>query len=449
ANRRRLDAESLRDAMLASTGELDLRTGGPGFFPSVSEDALEGLSRKASAWTASSPQEQRRRSLYIFSQRSLLPPLMTTFDQCDTTLPCGKRDVTIVAPQALTLLNNEFVHTRAEFLAGTVVQNHQNAQKRIDAVWQAVLGRAPDSSERAAAMRHMNSQLERFQRNAAEKETSSDARPAASAGSPEALFAGAVLHLRADTGVECDAEGRVKRWQDARGHELAAIQNEPSVRPNFSTNGINQKPAVIFDGSGQWMALSGPLLSDDTCTMFAVVADRSSRSAGNVPGHREILSNWNGAAGNSTSSLFLGLTGADQIRFSDAFSPASALLELDQPMLLTAINGPNGVEVFQQQRSVGRTSTRLPQRRLDTSWVIGQQGNIQGEYWHGPISEILVFDRQLTPEELRIVQGTLIQRYELKAPESESQDIQRTPEELALASLCLVLMNSNEFLYVD
>ena len=169
AHRRRLEAESIRDALLAASGELDLRIGGPGFFPTISAEALAGLSRKASAWTASPESEQLRRSLYIFTQRSLLPPMMTAFDQCDTTLPCGQRDVTIVAPQALTLLNNEFIHRRAESLAGRVLISHPGTVRgQIDAVWRAILNRQPLAVEIRMAEEHIERQSEQFQRSDSE-----------------------------------------------------------------------------------------------------------------------------------------------------------------------------------------------------------------------------------------------------------------------------------------
>lgn len=169
ANRRRLDAESLRDALLASSGELDLRVGGPGFYTTISDDALEGLSRKTAAWTASPPEEQRRRSLYMFLQRSLLPPMMTTFDLGDTSLPCGQRDSTIVAPQALVLLNNQFAHDRAEHLALRVLNEAAGDGERITAVWRAVLQRNPDDAETALALQHIRNQRDRF--TAAEQHT--------------------------------------------------------------------------------------------------------------------------------------------------------------------------------------------------------------------------------------------------------------------------------------
>src|SRR5262249_9117215 len=89
AVRRPLAAEPLRGAMLAASGQLNLKAGGPSFFPPATTEALEGLSKKGAEWGASPPEEQRRRSIYMMAKRSLLLPLMTTFDFADTTQPCS------------------------------------------------------------------------------------------------------------------------------------------------------------------------------------------------------------------------------------------------------------------------------------------------------------------------------------------------------------------------
>ncbi len=162
AERRRLDAEALRDTLLFVSGELDPRRGGPGFRPTMSPEALEGLSRKGAAYAASPPEEQRRRSLYIFAQRSLLTPLLTTFDFSDTTLSCGRRDVTIVAPQALALLNDPFVHERSHALARRVTSAESDPAKRVATAWRFALGRNPTDSEQAASLQHVESQRTRF-----------------------------------------------------------------------------------------------------------------------------------------------------------------------------------------------------------------------------------------------------------------------------------------------
>jgi len=156
AERRRHDVEALRDAMLAVSGQIDLRVGGPSFKPTISAEALEGLSRKSAAWTASPPEEQRRRSLYIYSQRSLLAPLLTTFDFCDTTQPCGQRDVSTVAPQALALLNGAFAHEQSQALARRVVtEAGADPVARVKTAWRLALGRDPGPDERVLAIEHV------------------------------------------------------------------------------------------------------------------------------------------------------------------------------------------------------------------------------------------------------------------------------------------------------
>ncbi len=162
ANRRRLDAESLRDSMLAASGEIDLRVGGEGFKPSISSEALEGFSQKDAVWHASPAAEQRRRSLYIYVSRSLMPPMMTAFDQCDTTLPCGQRDVTTVPTQALAMMNNEFVHARSESLADRVLSSAAAQDKQIEFAWMFALERKPTEDERQLATQHLKSQINNF-----------------------------------------------------------------------------------------------------------------------------------------------------------------------------------------------------------------------------------------------------------------------------------------------
>jgi hypothetical protein len=158
ADRRRLEAESLRDAILAASGELDPRVGGPSFKAPIQQEALEGLSMKAAAWVPSPPEECRRRSLYMFTKRGLVVPLMTTFDVCDNTVPTGRRDVSIVPLQALALLNNDWVRERAGVCADRVMAAADDAPSRVEATWRAILGRSPSAGEREAALAHVAAQ---------------------------------------------------------------------------------------------------------------------------------------------------------------------------------------------------------------------------------------------------------------------------------------------------
>ncbi|SIO19167.1 Planctomycete cytochrome C [Singulisphaera sp. GP187] len=163
AIRRRQDAEALRDAILSVSGQLDLRVGGPSFRPVINPEALDGLSNIKTHATPSPASEQGRRSLYMYSRRSLIHPLMTTFDACDTTLPCGERDISVVAPQALALLNGAFVHEQSRRVAELVLATaSQDRAASVEGAWRRVLARSPTKTELAAALEHLERQSIQF-----------------------------------------------------------------------------------------------------------------------------------------------------------------------------------------------------------------------------------------------------------------------------------------------
>ncbi len=156
-NRRRLDADALRDSILTVSGQMNLRMGGPGFTPTVTKQALEGLSKKGAEWIPSPPDEQRRRSIYMFLKRALLLPLMTTFDFADTTAPLEQRDVTTVAPQALALMNNPWIHEQAEaFAARAEAEASGDSGMKIERAWRLAFGRSPSAKEKQSALVHIN-----------------------------------------------------------------------------------------------------------------------------------------------------------------------------------------------------------------------------------------------------------------------------------------------------
>ena len=114
---RRLSAEEIRDGMLAVTGRLNPKQGGPSFFPTLPPEVLATSSTGAGKWGKSSPEEEARRSVYITIKRSLKPPELTDFDFADTDAPCSARFVTTVPIQALAMLNSKSVNDHAKHLA--------------------------------------------------------------------------------------------------------------------------------------------------------------------------------------------------------------------------------------------------------------------------------------------------------------------------------------------
>jgi hypothetical protein len=156
-NRARLDAEAIRDAVLACAGALNPKAGGPPVIPPLAPDEVNALG-EISQWPATlDPREALRRSVYMYVKRTFRLPMLETFDEPDSTLSCSRRDVTNVAPQALALLNNDFVVARAgEFAERLRRLGGKDAEAWVSNGWQIALGRAPSAAERARALRMLD-----------------------------------------------------------------------------------------------------------------------------------------------------------------------------------------------------------------------------------------------------------------------------------------------------
>jgi hypothetical protein len=153
-NRRRLDGEAIRDALLAVSGQLDTSLGGPGVFPPLPPE-LTRLSSKGEIWPVSARVADRhRRSLYVFVRRNLRYPFFEAFDRPDTNASCPRRPVTTIAPQALSLLNSPLSAAAARALADRAEREAEaggSIEERIDRAYVLTLGRRPDQAERALA----------------------------------------------------------------------------------------------------------------------------------------------------------------------------------------------------------------------------------------------------------------------------------------------------------
>ncbi len=114
---RRLSAEEVRDAILAVSGSLRTKAGGPGIRPPIPAEVLAGQSVPGRGWDVSPPEEATRRSVYVHVKRSLLVPILATHDAADTDASCPVRYTTTVPTQALGLLNGEFANEQAGHLA--------------------------------------------------------------------------------------------------------------------------------------------------------------------------------------------------------------------------------------------------------------------------------------------------------------------------------------------
>ncbi|MEP6537028.1 MAG: DUF1553 domain-containing protein [Bryobacteraceae bacterium] len=143
----RLDAEIVRDSILAVSGALNPAMGGPPVFPKLSQDVLETMSRGIWEREEEGPKVWRR-SVYVYRKRGLPLPFFEVFDLPDQNLTCGARNVSTVPTQALTLMNDEFVLLQAKLFAGRVSEAAPgDAAKQINLAYRLALGREPSAEE--------------------------------------------------------------------------------------------------------------------------------------------------------------------------------------------------------------------------------------------------------------------------------------------------------------
>jgi hypothetical protein len=139
---RRLEAEALRDRMLASSGELSLEVGGPSVREAV-ETALF------------------RRSVYLFQKRNVMPHMQDMFDGPSALTSCSSRRVSTVPLQPLFLLNSDFVNARSKKIATSILSGMANEKidqpgDAVDRAFMAILSRLPDGEEKARSVEFLN-----------------------------------------------------------------------------------------------------------------------------------------------------------------------------------------------------------------------------------------------------------------------------------------------------
>ena len=147
--RKRLEAEEIRDSLLVASGKLNDKVGGPSVFPPVPANLNAGT-----LWEVSKDEQDfNRRSLYIFTRRSVPYPLLESFDMASAQQVHSKRDVTTTPLQALTLFNSDVVFSWSQALAGRVIREagvDESAQ--LDRLYQILFSRNPDETEKATLL---------------------------------------------------------------------------------------------------------------------------------------------------------------------------------------------------------------------------------------------------------------------------------------------------------
>jgi mono/diheme cytochrome c family protein len=154
-NMRRLTAEEVRDSILAVSGQLDLRLGGPSVFPKISDEVLAGQSIPGNGWLKSKgggydpkdPTAGNRRSVYVHVKRSLQVPILIQHDQADADSSCPVRYTTTVPTQALGMLNGEFANGAAAALAARLRAETSDLAGQVRRAIRLTAGRVPSDDE--------------------------------------------------------------------------------------------------------------------------------------------------------------------------------------------------------------------------------------------------------------------------------------------------------------
>ena len=143
--RRRLDAEAIRDAMLALGGDLDRSPAGPHPFPPV-----------GTTFTQHNPfdavYETNRRGVYLMQSRSKRHPYLALFDGADPNASTAERAVTTVPTQALFFMNDPFVHARSTGFARRLIAARAGDEARVRLAFEMALAREPSGEEVGAAL---------------------------------------------------------------------------------------------------------------------------------------------------------------------------------------------------------------------------------------------------------------------------------------------------------
>jgi hypothetical protein len=156
-NPRRLEAEGIRDAALSVSGKLLPMESGPSVWPPVPQDLLtsqpgiletkddKAAQERRQGWYADPLEKTDVRSIFLIHKRVLTIPFLEAFDLPESTVSCGRRDCTVVAPQALSLLNSDFTERASVAFAERV--RKESPDRPVERAVRLALGRAPTAAE--------------------------------------------------------------------------------------------------------------------------------------------------------------------------------------------------------------------------------------------------------------------------------------------------------------
>lgn len=414
---RRLEAEAIRDAMLAASDSLDSRMYGPGTLAA----------------------EQPRRSIYFKVKRSQLVPMMTLFDAPDPLQSTGRRPETTVAPQALALMNAKHVRRLAERFAARISQAQQSPhvgedqrEASVRLAYRRALGRAPTDAELKQSIDFIRKQ---------EAEYGASPEPIASPSALDAI----VFRLDA-TALTQKPATRIQQW----GNEVAfsaVSESFPLLDPQATAQG---KPAVRFGPAPTILRATDPRLNFGTRDFTVTTLFRIAATAGD-DNHILGKDSYSGAA--PYSGYFL-QHHSNRLKFCTRNIGQGKGYSTDletEPFVrkgrwyrVTGVRRSGVLSLYIDDAEAPAASMSEAAQidvSNDAGFKIGDMDESPSSAFNGSIAELIVFNRGLTSDEVRDTHEYLRQKY-LDAGEV-------TPVEMALADFCQALLCLNEFIYIE
>ena len=162
-NRRRLEAEPLRDAMLAVAGNLNVQMGGPGVKPRIRPELLVASQRNKWPEVKTEGPQHWRRSVYIYVKRQLQFPMLELFGAPSTAHSCARREDSLVPTQSLVMMNDDFMHDQASRFASRIVRETDGEMNScVKRAFLIAVGREPSSMQVDEAIDFLESQSQRL-----------------------------------------------------------------------------------------------------------------------------------------------------------------------------------------------------------------------------------------------------------------------------------------------
>jgi hypothetical protein len=409
---RRLDAEQIRDAILSVTGEFEQASGGP----AVRAD-------------------QPRRTIYTRTKRNSRDALLDVFDAPEGFTSVAERNVTTTPTQALLMMNSPYTLDRARVLAARAAKEAASGEaERVDHVFRLLYGRTPTKAERSTALTFLREQANRGKSGVVATEFKTGKIPyregraaVLQPGTPQARF-----ELPDSDALPTD-EFTIEAFVQLRStYETAAVR---PIAAHWA--GDRKRPGWSFGVTGKQ-------------SVFKV--------------QNLVLQLFGDAKTNGTDyeAIFSGL----QLTLEKPYYVAVSV-KLSDPekkgITFYAKDLSNDEEPVQIVRS-GHKMTSLG--RAQTDFIIGGHG-IKTHTWDGLIDDVRLSSKALRPEQLLLsaegVKERTVGYWQFEAKPGPYRDSSshalhlRTPGPAAAADvqaaafidLCHVLLNSNEFLYVD